>query len=338
MTDRTPNDQTPNDRSLCVVGLGLIGGSLLRAAERAGWAVQGTATSTADVAAARAAGHQVTTAIDDALRAAADRDALITLAVPLTAVDDVLAVVRRCAPHSRLSDVVSVKEPVAQAVARLTPQARYVGGHPMAGTAESGWAAGSAELFTDASWVVSTADDTDVEVWAQVAALALDCGAHVVPATAAEHDAAVARISHLPHLLAAVLASVGADGGPLALALGAGSFTDGTRVAGAPPDLIRSMCEGNRSALLDALDDALGRLGVARGALASTGSLQATIRAGHLARRALDAARAKGSDPGPGGTVQIDLTDAGAPERLLEIGRVGGRVVALNGTRCRCTC
>ncbi|MGH3887695.1 MAG: prephenate dehydrogenase, partial [Pseudonocardiaceae bacterium] len=239
-----------------MIGLGLIGGSLLRAAADAGWKVGGTATSVADVTAAREAGFDVTSAAEDALRAAAADDALVVLAVPLPAVTDVLPVVARHAPHCRLTDVVGVKQPVATAVARHTPLARYVGGHPMAGTSASGWAAGSATLFTGAPWLVSTDDGVDPMVWAQVARLALDCGARVVPAGAEDHDAAVARVSHLPHVLAAVLASVGADGGPLAMALGAGSFTDGTRVAASRPELVRAMCEGNRDALLGAVDDA----------------------------------------------------------------------------------
>lgn len=329
------------DRTLCVIGLGLIGGSLLRAADSAGWKVRGTAPSATTVTTAREAGFDVTSSIEDVLRAAAGDDALVVLAVPLPAVVDVLPVVARHAPHCRLTDVVSVKQPVAAAVARHAPSARYVGGHPMAGTSASGWAAGSATLFTGAPWVVSTDDGADPVVWAQVAQLALDCGARVVPADAEDHDAAVARVSHLPHVLAAVLASVGADGGPLAMALGAGSFTDGTRVAASRPELVRAMCEGNRSALLAAVDDALGRLGAARGSLASTGGLDATIRAGHLARRAFDAAR----DGGHGDTAQIDtaqidtahvdLAVPGALTQLREIGRAGGRIVALLGTRCQ---
>lgn len=317
---------------LCVVGLGLVGGSLLRAADRAGWKVRGSAASADDVAAARAAGFDATTAVDDALRAAAGSDELVVVAVPLPAVPDVLAVVAREAPRCRLTDVVGVKRPVATAVAGQVPLGRYVGSHPMAGNSGSGWAAGSVDLFAGAPWVVSADDGADLGLWAQVARLALDCGAHVVPATAADHDAAVARVSHLPHVLAAVLASVGADGGPLAMALGAGSFTDGTRVAGSAPDLVRAMCEGNRGALLNAVDDALGRLGAARGSLASTGGLAATIRSGHLARRAFDAARTGSKDE----TLEVDLDAAGALERLREIGRAGGRVVTLEGTRCGC--
>jgi prephenate dehydrogenase len=320
-----------SERTLCVIGLGLIGGSLLRAAESAGWKVRGTATSNADVTAAREAGFDVTSSVEDVLADVAADDALVVLAVPLPAVVDVLAVVAQHAPRCRLTDVVGVKQPVAAAVARLAPSARYVGGHPMAGTSASGWAAGSVTLFSGASWVVGSDDGADPVVWAQVAQLALDCGAHVVPAGAADHDAAVARVSHLPHVLAAVLASVGADGGPLAMALGAGSFTDGTRVAASRPELVRALCEGNRNALLAAVDDALGRLGAARGSLASTGALEATIRAGHRARHAFDAARNGAHDD----TMHIDLTSPGALNRLREIGQQGGRVITLQATRCQ---
>jgi prephenate dehydrogenase len=93
------------------------------------------------------------------------------------------------------------------------------------------------------------------------------------------------------------------------------------------------MCEGNRDALLAAVDDALGRLGAARGSLASTGGLDATIRAGHLARQTFDAAR----NTGRGDTVHIDLTTPGALEQLRKIAQSGGHVVALDTTYCQIT-
>ncbi|HET8640523.1 MAG TPA: prephenate dehydrogenase dimerization domain-containing protein, partial [Pseudonocardiaceae bacterium] len=133
----------------------------------------------------------------------------------------------------------------------------------------------------------------------------------------------VARISHLPHLLAAVLATVGADGGALATALAAGSFRDGTRVAATRPELVAAMCEGNRAALLPVLDDALGRLGAARGSLASTGSLSATLRAGHEGRRSYDVFA--------GPELVADLSDPDVLVTLRELGRAGGRVTGLTG-------
>ncbi len=286
----------------------------------------GSTASPVDSVAATAEGYRMYP-LAEALRLARERDALVVLAVPLPAVDEVLRHVAEHAPGARLSDVVSVKAPVVEAVRKLTPGVRYVGGHPMAGTSSSGWASATSTLFKGAAWVVSTEPGLDMQVWQDVAALALACGAHVVPAAPDEHDAAVARISHLPHILAAVLATVGAAGGPLAMALAAGSFGDGTRVAGSRPELVRAMCEGNRDALLPALDEALGRLGAARGAFASTGSLTATITEGNSGRLTFEQSRATPRVP-----VHIDLTATHAVDALQGIGARGGRILGLEGT------
>ena len=311
-----------NERPLCVLGLGLIGGSLVRVAAETGRAVWGATASSGTAEAARADGADVEPDLDAALRRAAEQDALVVLCMPLPHVPEVLGRVDAHAPQCRLTDVVSVKAAMRDAVRRHAPRARYVGGHPMAGTAESGWAAGSAALFSGARWVVAADDGLDLDVWADVAELAWSAGSVVVPAAAEEHDAAVGRISHLPHILAAVLAAVAADGatGELALSLAAGSFADGTRVAGTRPELTLAMCEGNRDGLLAAVDDALGRLGAARGSLASTGGLAATVNTGYRARRQWSQAR------GTGSTVTVAR---GTP--LAELRELGRRGVALTG-------
>ena len=266
-----------------MLGLGLIGGSLLRAAVAAGREAWGYNRSSGAVDAAIADGFDASTDLPTVLRRAAASDALVVVAVPMPAVDSVLAAVAEHAPNVALTDVVSVKSAVAAAVAARGLSARFVGGHPMAGTAESGWDAGTADLFRDAVWVVTVDDGADPDVWQQVAGLALDCGSVVVPAESGEHDAAVARISHLPHILAEALALAGAGGGDLALALAAGSFRDGTRIAGTAPVLVDAMCEGNATALLAALDETLEVLRNAREQLADgrTGDLTS---AGHAAR------------------------------------------------------
>ena len=112
-----------------------------------------------------------------------------------------------------------------------------------------------------------------------VMTLALDCGAVVVPARSDEHDAAAAAISHLPHLLAEALA-VTAGEVPLAFALAAGSFRDGTRVAATAPDLVRAMCEANADQLLPALDRALDLLSQARESLAQNNSVAELVETG----------------------------------------------------------
>src|SRR5439155_7751574 len=129
-----------------------------------------------------------------------------------------------------------------------------------------------------------------------------------------------------PHVLAAVLAATGADGGPLALALAAGSFSDSTRVAGSRLELVLAMCEGNRAELLTAVDEALGKLGAARGALASTGSLRATIHAGNVGRAALVAHRQT-----PRSRTTIDLGAPDSLEALRVLGERGGRILSITG-------
>jgi prephenate dehydrogenase len=113
--------------------------------------------------------------------------------------------------------------------------------------------------------------------------LALDCEAIVVPARSDEHDAAAAAISHLPHLMAEALAAT-AGQVPLAFALAAGSFRDGTRVAATAPDLVRAMCEANSEQLLPALDRSIEMLAKARQSLASDGSVAELVEEGHAAR------------------------------------------------------
>ena len=267
---------------VCVLGLGLIGGSVLRAAVAAGREALGYNRSAQGSQAAESDGFTATTDLSEALAWAASRDALIVLAVPMPAVEALLPRVKQLADGCPLTDVIGVKGAVLGLVAAAGLLDRYVGGHPMAGTAHSGWSAGNAALFRGAPWVISVDSHVDAAVFAQVMHLALDCGAVVVPAKSGEHDTAVAAISHLPHLLAEALAST-AGNVPLAFALAAGSFRDGTRVAGTAPELVRAMCEANAEELLPTLDHALELLHRTRNTLADNGSVAELVNSGHAA-------------------------------------------------------
>lgn len=270
-----------------MLGLGLIGGSIMRAATAAGRDVFGYNRSVEGAQAAAADGFDVTTDLTATLARAAGCDALIVLAIPMPALAGMLAHIKDTAPACPLTDVTSVKKAVLDEVAAAGLRERFVGGHPMAGTAHSGWTAGYAGLFTGAPWVVSVDDHVDPTVWSMVMTLALDCGAVVVPARSDEHDAAAAAISHLPHLLAEALAVVAGDV-PLAFALAAGSFRDGTRVAATAPDLVRAMCEGNSDQLVPAADRVIELLSRARDSLAHHNSVADLIEAGHAARTRYD--------------------------------------------------
>lgn len=272
---------------VCVLGLGLIGGSILRAATAAGRDAFGYNRSVEGAQAARFDGFDATTDITEALTRAADVGALIVLAVPMPALPILLTHISESAPDCPLTDVTSVKSAVLDKVIAAGLQSRFVGGHPMTGTAHSGWAAGHTRLFAGAPWVISVDDHVDPAIWSMVMELALDCGSVVVPARSDEHDAAAAAISHLPHLLAEALA-VTASEVPLAFALAAGSFRDGTRVAGSAPDLVRAMCEANSGQLLPTVDRAIELLTEARESLAHNNSVAELVEAGHAARTRYD--------------------------------------------------
>lgn len=302
--------------SVCVLGLGLIGGSLMRAGQAAGREVFGYNRSIDAVKSAAADGFDATDDLTATLKRAASSEALIVLAVPVPALPIMLGHVREIAPDCPLTDVVSVKGNVLEQVRQYGLLANFVGGHPMAGTAHSGWAAGTAELFVGAPWVVSVDDHVDPHVWAQVMHLALDCRAVIVPARSDEHDAAAAAISHLPHLLAEALAATACEV-PLAFALAAGSFRDGTRVAATAPDLVRAMCEANATELTVMLDRTLALLSQARSSLVEAQSVAELVESGHAARVRYDNFHRP----------QIMTTTIGADgwrEELAAEGRAGG--------------
>jgi prephenate dehydrogenase len=315
-----------------VVGLGLIGGSLLRALAAAGHGVLGydadpATRGMARTAAARApAGSrwQVTGTVRDAVAGAQ----LVVLAVPLPAVGTVLGELAGAGYTGLLTDVTSVKGPVRERVRGAVPLVGYVGGHPMAGRETSGFAAADPDLFRGCAWVLCLEPgETDLSDWLTLARLVTGLGARVVPATADEHDHAVAAVSHVPHLLAAALTEAAAAD-PLALTLGAGSFRDGTRVAASRPALTGAMCGGNAAAVAAALDAVLDRLTEARAALDSPdpiGALVPWLTPGAKVRAGWPA---QSSEP---------ATLPAKTDVLLRLGRAGGWITEVAADRLTVT-
>jgi prephenate dehydrogenase len=310
--------------NVAIIGLGLIGGSLLRALATHGHQVTGfdSAEPTRDAARTQAEETARTQAggawavADSVAQAAAGAD-LVVLAVPLPAIPEVLA---ELAGHPGLiTDVTSVKGPVRE----LLRGHRFVGGHPMAGKESSGFLAADPHLFAGCSWVLCLEPaETDLADWLTVAGLVTSIGARAVPVTAAEHDETVARISHVPHLLAAALANV-LHGHPLAGTLAAGSFRDGTRVAGTRPELVAAMCGGNAGAVRRVLAEVIADLEAYDEDLDlpdPIGALSVALRLPSSLRQAW---------PAPGGPVAGVPAEAGA---LLEWGREGGWITEVGDT------
>jgi prephenate dehydrogenase len=292
-------DATMEAPPVALVGLGQLGGSLAAALVAAGRQVSGWDVDSAARAAAEARGVRITQELGG----------VVVLAVPLPVMASALDGLT-VAADATITDLGSVKAPVLRSVGE-TFGTRYVGGHPMCGTERSGHEAVDPTLFTGARWAVCLEPDTDLRRWLRVAELALAVGAEVVPVTAAEHDDAVAVISHLPHLLAAALAATAGDAGPLALALAAGSFRDGTRVAGSDPGFVTAMVEGNAGPTAAAL---------ARFQTQLTQPWPALVTAGHAVVAGSGAGRAAMTGRRRDVRVPLDRT------ALLALGRAGGVV------------
>ncbi|HEX2772445.1 MAG TPA: prephenate dehydrogenase/arogenate dehydrogenase family protein [Micromonosporaceae bacterium] len=315
---------------VAVIGLGLIGGSVLRALAAAGHRVLGhdadpATRATARTAAARAPAGQHWQ-VAGTLSTAVEVADLVVIAVPLPAVAGVLDELAAQRYTGLVTDVTSVKAPVHElAAARLHQRlARFVGGHPMAGREVAGFANSDPELFAGCAWALCLEPGvTGLADWLEVADLVTGLGSRVVPATAAEHDRAVATISHVPHLLAAALATTAAAD-PLAGTLAAGSFRDGSRVAASPPDLVAAMCAGNAAALAPALDQVLTTLAQART------TLRADDPAGALHPWLAEAAAARAAWPPVAGTTTELPADV---DPLLQLGRAGGWITAVAADR-----
>lgn len=296
-----------------ILGLGLIGGSLLHAVQQAGLEVVGYDVDPSTAAAASASGFTIAATDAEAVREAD----LVVLAMPLPEVGPALeSLGAHLSTGAVLTDVGTLKTPVQKSVTQYVPHAKFVGGHPLAGTENSGWGASDPLLFRDAPWTLTLEPATDLDAWLQLAALVCDLGARPVPTSVADQDAAVARVIGLPHVLAEALALTGVAGGPLGLSLAAGSYRSGSRVARTRPELVATWCDDNL-ALVDALDDAIGWLVHARDELRQGQSMYDLAAAGHAARMGWENRQVEPVEFVP------------TYETLIEHGRAGGWVTAV---------
>lgn len=301
---------------VAVLGLGLIGGSVaLALAEKFDGTSHTVLGYDPDPATREAAAERFPATADPADLLDAD------IAVVAAPYRHLAAVAAEILPADRYSGLVTDVASVKLTVSRMfTRHSRYVGGHPMAGKETAGFAAAEPGLFAGCKWVLCLDDDTSLRDWTALARLWTALGAVIVPTTAAAHDAAVARISHIEHLVAAALTRNAAD--PLTRTLGAGSFRDGTRVAASAPELIEGMVEGNRLSVYEALAGFDRELDAARIVISRSASGD-----GALFRNWLERAHDLRATwpPEPGAAEWIPLTKAA----LVELGEAGGWVEAL---------
>jgi prephenate dehydrogenase len=210
-----------------------MGGSLARAIKRRSprCALIGVDPRSRARALARASGifDTVLPRPTDALRACQ----IVVLCAPVPAILRLLGPVsRRMRDGAILTDVGGVKEPIADAARRAVREGIvFVGAHPMFGGERGGFASSRADLWSGGR-VAVCGDALDRGAVRRVARLHRDLGARVVFCSPAEHDAAVAAVSHLPYVVASALALAARESGPLARALAGRGFADSTRMAG----------------------------------------------------------------------------------------------------------
>ncbi len=263
-----------------VVGTGLIGGSIGLALRRRGWRVSGVDRDPAVADRALAIG-----ALD-----AVGQDPAADLTFVATPVRAAAEQARRSLADGPgvVTDVGGVKTSVVNAVA----DARFVGGHPMAGSEQLGLEGASADLFEGAVWVLTPVVGTDPDAYARVRSVVSSFGAEALALAPDRHDALVAVVSHVPHLTAAALMRLADERSTehaALLRLAAGGFRDMTRIASGSPAIWPDICEENRAAIVAVLDRLMAELTHLRHAVdhADRPELLAVLERAQRARRNL---------------------------------------------------
>jgi len=277
---------------VAVIGVGLIGGSFalaLKAARQATHVV-GAGRSAANLQLALERG-----AIDSIAKeaGAAARDAdVVLVAAPVAQFERVFAdVASALSAKAIITDAGSTKRDVIAAARRALGAkiAQFVPGHPIAGAEKSGVAAASGELFRNRRVILTPLAENSPETLSRVQSLWQACGARVSRMDADEHDAVLAAVSHLPHVLAFALVHEVASraNAEQLFSLAAGGFRDFTRIASSHPEMWRDICVANRDRLIAELASYQGKLGKMK-ALLEAGDGAALERLFAEAREARD--------------------------------------------------
>ena len=253
-------------QQLAIVGVGLLGGSVAKAARLGGLAYR-------IVGIGRDAGR-LRPALDDGTLdlAVTELDAgvreadFVLLAAPVLTIEGLLERVWRAAPDGALiTDVGSTKRNIVRAAERLaaTRSLSFVGSHPLAGSEQAGYRVARADLFRGATVVVTPTEATELGALKKTTEFWEALGARVSSLDPDTHDRTVAAISHLPHLIACALVDGAVRVEPSALELAARGFRDTTRIAAGDPDMWTEIFLANRDALsatVEAFREALADL------------------------------------------------------------------------------
>ena len=261
---------------LAVIGVGLIGGSFALALKKAKAVshVVGVGRSEQNLKLARERGI-VDSIAPDAAMAARDAD-LVLVAAPVAQFENIFASLHDS--RALITDGGSTKCDVIAAARRALGSGigRFVPAHPIAGAEKSGAAAASADLFQGRRVVLTPLAENSPPTVAKVARAWAACGAQISQMPADEHDAVLAAVSHLPHLLAFALVHevAGRSNSEQLFSFAAGGFRDFTRIASSHPEMWRDICAANKDQLFLELKKFMGKLEQVRGLLDDPASLE----------------------------------------------------------------
>ncbi|MFN3864092.1 MAG: prephenate/arogenate dehydrogenase family protein [Erythrobacter sp.] len=245
-------------RSLAIIGLGLLGGSIGLAVKARGLAITTTGWDRDPAVRARAAERGLVETVHDTPEAAvADAD-LVILCVPVGAMGDAArAIAPGLRPDAIISDVGSSKAAVAEALALALPGACIIPAHPVAGTEQSGPDAGFATLFVGRWCIITPPEGVDPARLAALSEFWASLGSKVELMDAGHHDLVLAVTSHIPHLIAYTIVGTASDLEEVTqsevIKYSAGGFRDFTRIAASDPVMWRDVFLTNRQAVLEML-------------------------------------------------------------------------------------
>lgn len=265
-------------RKVAIIGPGLLGGSAalaLKEQECVRVALWARRPEAVDEARSLGIAHAVSGSLPEVVEAAE----IVLLCVPVGAMEDLVRqMLPYLSPRALVTDVGSVKEPVVSCLAPLlADRALFVGSHPMAGSEKAGIRHAKADLFVGATCLVTPEEgalhrtDAAAEAVSRASRFWESLGGRVSVLAPAEHDRMCAMISHMPHLLAAVLVNAVEAASPEAFAFCGPGFRDTTRVAAGLPEMWREILCSNRKSVLDALEALGARLEQVRALLQDQG-------------------------------------------------------------------
>lgn len=263
-----PPDQRPF-RRVAIYGVGLLGGSIGAALRKGHPEVEvwGVGRNAEKLQAAVDRG-QLTTATTDQREAAGTCD-LLVFCTPVNEIPSGVAFVAdACPPGTLITDVGSTKATICEELYELTgDRVEFVGSHPIAGSDKTGAEHARADLFEGRMCVVTPRPNNTRSAVNRIVTFWQSLGSKIMLTSPAEHDAALAVTSHLPHLVAAALAEQLA---PSLVPFAATGFRDTTRIAAGSPELWTAIFQSNKGAVLDALTRFQGTLDLYRSAIDSS--------------------------------------------------------------------